>query len=168
MLSRYCLSPAQVITVSTLNQNLGDQFLQSCAGLCVDSAQKIIELVCKHQNIEEGITIIPWWNRILYLHTATTVLIVSMLRPELYTSTAVQSWDTALTALRSHEHLTPFIHDFITTIETVSRKILENCSPNGGQVISQEGFSNTYFQEFFQDMAFDPDNFLFGTEDLSW
>jgi hypothetical protein len=67
--------------------------------------------------------------------------------------------------LQAHEHLSPFIRNCITWYQTLSCKILET---NPSNWKTGEGSSNSYFQDVFQDMGFDPDNFLFGKEDMSW
>ncbi|KAF4625816.1 hypothetical protein G7Y89_g12348 [Cudoniella acicularis] len=170
MLARLCLSHSQVAPGSALDHSLVDRLLPGFASLCIDSAQKMIALVHEQQKPDGTIGILPWWHRVFYLHVAGTILIAAMLRADLFTPTVSQSWSKAMSALRAHEYLSPFVQQCVATFQTLSSKISGTHHPGGGsgQFGPPEGSSNTYFQDVFQDMGFDPDNFLFGKEDMSW
>ena len=73
-----------------------------------------------------------------------------------------------MSTLQAHEHLGPFVQQCVTTFQMLSCKIMETHHASGGQFPSLEGYSSTYFQEVFQDMGLEPDNFLFGREDMAW
>lgn len=165
MLARSCLPQSQIATCSTLDQGLGDRVLQDCVNLCIDNARKMIDVLHENHQLDGAVGIIPWWYRIFYLHVAGTIILTSMLRADLYTPTVSQSWNKLLSMLQVHEHLSPFVRNCRTWYRTLSCKILET-NPSGGR--KGEGSSNSYFQDVFQDMGFDPDNFLFGKEDMSW
>jgi hypothetical protein len=159
MLARFCLSQSQVLAGSHLDQGLSDRILQSCATLCLENAQKMISLVQEYHNKpEESIGLLPWWHRVLYLHVAATTLIAATLRADLFTSSISQSWNMAMAALHSFQSL--------------SSRILETHHSNStsrGQFPPLEGGpSNIYFQDVFQDLGFDPDNILFGKDDMTW
>jgi hypothetical protein len=109
MLARLCLSQSQLAVTSSLDQGLGDRILQDCASICVDTAQKMVALIYEHHQAEVSIGVIPWWHRMLYLHVAGTILIAAMLRADLYTPMVSQSWTKLMSALRAHEHLSPFV-----------------------------------------------------------
>ena len=168
MLARLCLTQSEAAEGSSIDPSLGDRVLQNCAFLCVESAQKIIRLV--HDNFKPvgPVAVIPWWYRIFYLHNAATILIAAMFRADIFTPIVSQSWSEAMATLQAHEHLSPFVQQCITTFQTLSCKIMETHHSNGGQFPPCDGSSNTYFQEVFQDMGLEPDNFLFGKEDMSW
>jgi hypothetical protein len=168
MLARVCFSQPEAAISPTVDQSLRDRMLQNCANLCVDSAQKMINLVYEYHKPVEAVGIIPWWYRIFYLYISGTIHIATMLRADLFTPMVSQSWNRAMLTLRAHEHLSPFVQQCLTTFQTLSYKITETHHSGGSQLPPLEGSSNTYFQDVFQDMGFDPDNFLFGKEDMSW
>jgi hypothetical protein len=173
MLARFCLSQSQVLAGSHLDQGLSDRILQSCATLCLENAQKMISLVQEYHNKpEESIGLLPWWHRVLYLHVAATTLIAATLRADLFTSSITQSWNMAMAALHSHEHFSPFVQQCVSTFQSLSSRILETHHSNStsrGQFPPLEGGpSNIYFQDVFQDLGFDPDNILFGKDDMTW
>jgi hypothetical protein len=72
-----------------------------------------------------------------------------------------------MSALRAHEHFSPFVQQCVSTFQSLSSRILETHHhstfppPDGGP-------SNIYFQDVFQDLGFDPDNLLFGKDDVTW
>jgi len=103
---------------------------------------------------------------VFYLHVAGTVLIAASLRTELFTPSVSQSWSRAISALQAHSHLSPFVKQCVTTFQTLSSKIRNVQHPGDGGL--PEASSTSYFQDAFQDMGFDADNFLFGKEDMSW
>jgi hypothetical protein len=169
MLARCCFSPSQVATNSAVDLGLEDRFLINCASLCVENAQKMIDLVLEQYKPEGTTIVLCWWHRVFYLHVASTILVGAMLRADLFTQSVSQSWNGAMSTLRSHEHLCPFVPQCVANFESLASKISVTFLPgSSGQVLPSEGVSNIYFQDIFQDMAFDPDNFLFGKEDMAW
>jgi hypothetical protein len=168
MLARVCLAPTEVTLTSSTDQSLGDRVLQNSAFLCVENAQKMINLVHEYHKPVGPVAVIPWWYRIFYLHIAGTILIAAMLRADIFTPMVSQSWTKAMSTLQAHEHLSPFVQQCVTTFQTLSCKIMETYHSSGGQFPSLEGSSSTYFQEVFQDMGLEAENFLFSKEDMSW
>lgn len=168
MLARFCLSQSQATTISALDQGLGSRIVYDCASLCVENASKIVDLVYEN-NKSNGITgVIQWWYRLFYLHIAGTIFIAAMLRSDLFKPAVSQSWSRMMSILRAHEHLSPYVQQSVATFETLAFKISESLNQGSGQPTTLDGSSNTYFQDIFQDMGFDHDNFLFGKEDMAW
>ncbi len=91
------------------------------------------------------------------------------MRDDLFNPMVAQSWSKALSTLRAHEHLSPFVQQCVANFEALSSKISETHYSNGApQPSVPDRSSSTYFQDVFQDIGFDPDNFLFGKEDMAW
>jgi len=168
MLARFCFSQSQVSTNPSVDLGLEDRFLVNCASLCVENAQKMINLVLEQQKPDSITIILSWWHRVFYLHVASTILVAAMLRADLFTPAVSLSWNRAMSTLRAHEHLSPFIHQCVANFQTLASRISDNCHPVSGQDPASEGLSNIDFQDVFQDMAFDPDSFFLGKEDMAW
>lgn len=86
-----------------------------------------------------------------------------MLREDLWTTTTKQYWEITMSAFRALEHLSPFVKQCVENFQALSSKVLEThrsrpCVPLDG----------TYFQDLFEDIGFDADDYLFGKEDMSW
>jgi hypothetical protein len=169
MLARLCFGKEDKSTPSALEECLKDRVSRECAILCVTNAQKMVDLVHEHHrnssNPRLGICVIPWWYRIFYFHVASTILIAASLRHDLFTLKVSESWDKVMMALHEHEHLSPFITQCIAMFQALKKKIVEM---DHGRVAPDNIIPNTYFQDVIHDMGFDPDNFLFGKEDISW
>jgi hypothetical protein len=171
MLARFCLSNPPSTSASSLDQGLKDRVSHQCASLCIQNAQRMIDLIQEYQKADGTIGIIPWWYRVFYLHIAGTILIAASLRTEIFTPLVSQSWNKAMEALHVHEHLSPFVQQCVTTFQTLSGKIRDSHphqQKGMGEVPTTEAVSTSYFHDAFLDMGFDPDNFLFGKEDMSW
>ncbi|KAK7709552.1 hypothetical protein SLS64_003610 [Diaporthe eres] len=156
---------------------LMDKFLRDCAVLCIESAQKMTELVDQEHNQGPGLGSIMWWHRVFYLHVAGTVLLASMLQADdLFTQSVSLSWQTAMRALRAHAHLSVSVQQCVATFETLSAKLSDAQHLSSGAdrasvdplVGCDEPFSSTDFQDMFQDMGIDLDSCLFGIEDMAW
>lgn len=168
MLARVCFSPSDVAPDSTLEQGLGDRVLQNCAIICVENAQKMINIVYEYHKPVETVAIIPWWYRIFYLHIAGTILIAAKLRANIFTPVVSESWNRAMTTLQAHENLSPYVLQCLTTFQNLSDKIMHVHGSGNSQLASLEVPSSTYFQDIFHDMGFEPETFLFGKDDISW
>jgi hypothetical protein len=168
MLARLCSSQSHAATDSAVEQNLGDRVAYSCASLCVENACKMIALVDEQHKQQDVIGVIPWWYRIFYLHITGTILLVTMLRPDLFTSTASQHWTILMLLLRAHEHLSPFIQQCVVNFESLSSTISGLHRPDSRPMTSAEGVSSTHVKDVFQDLRFDPDNFVFDMDDMFW
>ncbi|KAL2283642.1 hypothetical protein FJTKL_09709 [Diaporthe vaccinii] len=171
MLARYCSS-------SQVTENvMMHKFLRDCAVLCIESAQKMTELVDQEHNPGPDLGSIMWWHRVFYLHVAGTVLLASMLQADdLFTQSVSRSWQTAMRALCAHAHLSVSVQQCVKTFETLSAKLSDAQHLVSGAdrasvdplVGCDEPFSSADFQDMFQDMGIDLDSCLFGIEDMAW
>lgn len=166
MLARLCFPQAPASSCSSSNQCLGDRVLQDCASLCVENAEKIVGLIQEHCNPGTTIGVLPWWHRVFYLYISGVTFLAATLRPDLFATVVPQSWSKMMSVLRAHEHLGRFVEECVTAFQTLSCQISESHHPGDRSI--PEGPSNTYFQDVFHDMGFDPDSLLFGVEDMSW
>lgn len=135
-----------------------------------------------------GVGILPWWYRVLYLHIAGTVLMAATLQSALCSPAVSESWGRAMTALRAHEHLSPFVSQCLCTFETLSSgmgahhrnhpphrshqpyaPVAQETAEGSSGVHDNTGIALPHLQDVsFQDVGFDADDFLFGMEDMSW
>lgn len=171
MLARlYSMKPRTAAVQATYNSpSLSDRLLRECAGMCVEAAQKVTSLIIETLEPDESIGLLPWWYRIYYLHIAGTHFLAAMFGSDLFTEAVSQSWHNVMSALRAHEHLSTYVQQCIQTFETLSARILgaRLPSPIGAwDVPHEDGPSGLVFDDMFQDMGFDFDKFLFGTENI--
>lgn len=138
--------------------------------MCVDAAQDVTSFMIETLEPAEPIGLLPWWYRIYHLHIAGTIFLAAMFVSDLFTESASQSWHNVMTALRAHEHLSTYVQQCIRTFETLSERILEMryADQDGNRIAPpEEGISDLLFDDIFQDVRFDFDNFLFGTEEIN-
>jgi hypothetical protein len=117
----------------------------------------------------EPIGLLPWWHRLYFLHIAGVNFLAAMFTSDLFTESVSQSWHTFLSAFRAHAHLCTPVYQVVWTFETLSKRILETRYPNldGGNDSAPEAVApGLSLDDIFQDVGFDFDNFLFGTEEL--
>ena len=135
--------------------------------MCVETAQKVTSLVVETLNPSDPIGLLPWWNRIYYLHIAGTNFLAAMFSPDLFTDKVAQSWQSVLAALRAHEHLSAYVPQCVWTFETLSTKILQTKCPFPEAQLQGEGASAGWLDDtMFQEIDFDFDNFCFGMENI--
>lgn len=137
--------------------------------MCVEAAQKVTSLIIETLEPDESMGLLPWWYRIYYLHIAGTNFLAAMFGSDLFTEPVSQSWHDVLSALGAHEHLSTYVQQCIQTFETLSTRMLEARypDPNGSwDVPLEDETSGIFFDNIFQDVGFDFDNFLFGMEDI--
>lgn len=168
MLARLCCSQPHAATDPAVEQGLGDRVAYSCASLCVENACKMIALVHEQHDQQDAISVFPWWYRIFYLHITGTILLVTMLRPDLFTSTVSQHWNRLMLLLRAHEHLSPFVQQCVANFESLSCTLSGSHWADGGPILTSEGSSNTNIKNVFQDLGFDADNIFFDMEEMNW
>lgn len=89
-----------------------------------------------------------------------------MFGSDLFTDSVSRSWHDVLSALRAHVHLSTYVQQCICTFETLSARILQTCSTLDGREKLAEETSGCCFDDLFQDIRFDFDNFLFGADDF--
>lgn len=146
------------INPSSLNERL----LRECARMCVDAAQGVTSLVVETLDPGQPIGILPWWTRVYYLHIAGVIFLAAMVGSSLFTDSVSRSWQDVLAALRAHVHLSTYVQQCVWTFEALSAKISQtNCLPlqSGGKPLT-EG-AGCCFDDIFQDIRFDFDEFLF-------
>lgn len=151
------------ITASSLNERL----LKECARTCVDAAQCVTSLVVETLDPGQPIGILPWWTRIYYLHIAGVVFLASMVGSDLFTDSVSRSWQDVLAALRAQVHLSTYIQQCVSTFEALSANISQtNCLPLQGRGEPLTEGAGCCFDNIFQDIRFDFDEFLFRTEEV--
>ncbi len=171
MLARLCFShfPASTDVPSFDHEGLRHRALKDGASLCVDTAQAIIDVIQSHHNPGDTFGLLPWWHRVFYLHTASTILIAAMLRADLFAPMVLPAWNKAMAALRAHEHFSPSCQQYVATFQSIASRIMDTQpQPGEGQSLVADGLPNTYFQDFIHDLGLESDNLFFGTEDTSW
>ncbi|KAF4231743.1 hypothetical protein CNMCM6805_010332 [Aspergillus fumigatiaffinis] len=149
---------------------LSDRLLRECAGMCVETAQKLTSLIIETLEPNQPMGLLPWWYRVYYLHIAGTNFLAAMFDADLFTTSVSQSWRDVLSALRAHEHLSMYVPQCIRTFELLSTRILETQYPTPdvtGGLPLEEATSGSLFDHIFQDLGFDCDSFLFGMEDFT-
>lgn len=137
--------------------------------MCIETAQKVASLIIETLEPDEPMGLLPWWYRIYYLHIAGTNFLATMFRPDLFTESVSQSWDSVMSALRAHEHLSTYVSQCIRTFDCLSARVLATRCPNpeaGVDVPLQEGTPGFFCDDIFHDESFDFDQFLFGVENI--
>ena len=182
MLARYYSLKTQTTTSSPI-PTLSERLLRECAAMCVEAAQKVTSLIVETMEQEPlaPIGLLPWWNRIYYLHIAGTNFLAAMFSPDLFTESILRSWQSNMAALRAHEHLSAYVRQCACTFDALSAKILQTkCPPlpqggGGGDVTMGTAVplenascpsSSFLCDDVFQEMDFDFDDFLFGAENF--
>ncbi|KGO43787.1 hypothetical protein PEX1_090020 [Penicillium expansum] len=149
------------------SSSLSERLLREAARMCVDAAQAVTSLVVETLDPSQDIGILPWWTRIYYLHIAGVIFLAAMVRPDLFTESVSQSWQLVLTTLRAHVHLSTYVQQCIWTFEALSARI----SQTGCVELQSEGEhlvdgTGCRFDNIFEDIQFDFDEFLFGTGEV--
>ncbi|KAF4969331.1 hypothetical protein FSARC_3406 [Fusarium sarcochroum] len=169
MLARFCSGKSRADNgPATSNADRPDQHLRECAAHCVKTAQSITSLIIETLDSYEPMGILPWWYRVYYLHIAGTIFLAAMLKSHLYTTEVSKSWDSLLSALRQHEHLSSYIPRCVHTFTTLSTRILELQRPDSEMNIlfpvgQDEG--DSVITGVFHDMGVNFDDFLFDMGD---
>ena len=164
MLARYYSTKTQAATPTL--PTLSDRLLREGAIMCVETTQKVTSLIIETFKPEESIGLLPWWNRIYYLHIAGTTFLAAMFSPDLFTESVSQSWESMMAILRAHEHLSAYVQQCVCTFEALSTKILQTKYPLPDVPLQGEASSSFLGDSVFQDMDFDFDEFLFGAENM--
>ncbi|KAF4237041.1 hypothetical protein CNMCM6457_001651 [Aspergillus fumigatiaffinis] len=164
------ISHPATIQSQPIPPTLSDRLLRECAGMCVETAQKLTSLIIETLEPNQPMGLLPWWYRVYYLHIAGTNFLAAMFDADLFTTSVSQSWRDVLSALRAHEHLSIYVQPCIRTFELLSTRILETQYPPPdvtGGIPLDEATSGSLFDHIFQDLGFDCDGFLFGMEDFT-
>ncbi|KAH8891153.1 putative fungal-specific transcription factor [Thozetella sp. PMI_491] len=170
MVARLCLSSLHQAAAgkTASHEGMKGRMLKESASVCLETAQEMIRLIHAAHKPEATAGLIPWWHRVFYLHTATTILIAALFRADLFSDIVSPHWSRTMAALRAHEHLNPFFQQCVAAFEMLYSKILEMHQPDGRLATLQEGTSSVYFQDIFQDFGIEKDDFLLGFEDPAW
>ena len=148
------------------SSSLSDRMTKECATMCLETAQKIVSVVLSSMTPNVRIGILPWWYRIYYLHIAGTHFLAAMCTTDLYTDSIAESWHSVLSALRAHEHLSEYITQCVTTLESLSVRILQVRCGNPNVDPLKESAPALNFDDIFQEMGFDFNHFLFNQDDV--
>ena len=146
------------------SQDLEDRILRNCAALCVQSAQKLIDLIAEARQPSTMTCVMPWWYQVFYLWIATHHLIAAMLRPEVFESEGSSYWDKAIETLSHFKHLTPFVPRGIATLRNMWQKVLDIHKVPDTQPASDS------FSDVSQHLGFGVHDIMgnIGVEDLGW
>ncbi|OJJ42652.1 hypothetical protein ASPZODRAFT_76256 [Penicilliopsis zonata CBS 506.65] len=168
LLARFYSMKSDPESKSITCASLSERLLRECARMCVTAAQGVTSLVVETlEDPGQGIGILPWWTRIYYLHISGVVFLAAMVGSDLFTDSVSQSWQYVLMALRAHVHLSTYVQQCVWTFEALAAKISQtNCLPlqDGGRSLADG--AGCCFDDIFQDMRFDFDDFLFRTEEV--
>lgn len=135
--------------------------------MCIEAVQKLTSLIVETLHPDEPIGVLPWWYRVYYLHIAGTNFLAAMFAPDLFTESVSQSWESVISALHVHGHLSKYVPQCIRTFETLSARITEARCPGadgGGRGVL--GRTPGCFEDIFQDVGFDFHSFLFGPANI--
>jgi len=159
---RFCLSSP---TPTGHVPDLEHRILQGCAMLCVENAQKVIDLVAEDWKSDNPIGILPWWYRVFYLWIATLHVIAAMMRPESFDSVVSGHWEKAISLLSAKEHLCQFLPETVANFRSMWEKVMRIQNAPENEVPPADAF-----QDVFQHMGLEAPNLMygFGTEDMTW
>lgn len=139
---------------------LSDRLVRECAAMCIEAAQRLTSLVMETLEPDSSMGLLPWWYRIYYLHVAGINFLAAMFTSDLFTESVSKSWETVMSALRAHDHLSAYVQQCIRIFETLSARALESRYPNSvnhGDGLPPDSF---LVDNLFQDVNFDFDDFL--------
>ncbi|KAK9350221.1 fungal-specific transcription factor domain-containing protein [Lipomyces doorenjongii] len=172
--------------------SLSHRLLQNAATMYLEAAQQIATLVIETVEPDQPIGLLPWWYRLYYLHIAGANFLAAMIRPELFSDSIAESWEGVLLALRGHQHLCAYAAQCVRTFERLASRIrgrwarpvgagvgvgASTCEGRGGTSAGvgvsagalevEESTPGICFDDIFQNIDFEIDSFLFGTEEFA-
>ncbi|KAH9216129.1 fungal-specific transcription factor domain-containing protein, partial [Leptodontidium sp. 2 PMI_412] len=107
--------------------SLSERIAVQCSVLCVKIAQEMIELGYGRRPADPnsvGLTA-TWWNYVLPIYSAATVLIAARLSPsilsEISEDSILQSWSCAIDILKSYQVFNPMIQRCLSALELIYR-----------------------------------------------
>lgn len=164
MLARFCsfnsTTAAATAQATASSITLGDRLVKECAAMCIEAAQKLTSLVMETLEPDSPMGLLPWWYRIYYLHIAGINFLAAMFTSDLFTESVSRSWETVMSGLRAHDHLSAYVQQCIRIFETLSARALESRNLNlagSGDAFPPDSF---LVDNLFQDVGFDFDDFL--------
>ncbi|KAJ5787108.1 hypothetical protein N7457_002098 [Penicillium paradoxum] len=167
LLARFYSMKSDPQSKSINSSSLSERLLRECARMCIDAAQSVTSLVVETLDPARGIGILPWWTRVYYLHIAGMIFLAAMVGSDLFTESVSRSWQDVLAALRAHVHLSTYVQQCVWTFEALSTKISQTNCPSyqsGAEPVMES--AGCCFDDIFQDIRFDFDEFLFRTEEV--
>ncbi|RDH29672.1 fungal-specific transcription factor domain-domain-containing protein [Aspergillus welwitschiae] len=132
ILSKYCdLYNQSTITYHPSEDSLPQRFALQCSIVCVKSAQDLIDMTYTNlamDNSTNTIGLLPaWWYNILYIYTASTVLIAGRLHQailsELHEDSISRTWQRALDILRKYQSYSSSAQRCIVALELLDEKV---------------------------------------------
>lgn len=164
MLARFCsfksTTAAATAQATASSITLSDRLVRECAAMCIEAAQRLTSLVMETLEPDSPMGLLPWWYRIYYLHIAGINFLAAMFTSDLFTESVLKSWETVMSALHAHDHLSAYVQQCIRTFETLSTRALESRYSNSvgnGDALPPDSF---LVDNLFQDVGFDFDDFL--------
>ncbi|KAF7619593.1 hypothetical protein AFLA_001218 [Aspergillus flavus NRRL3357] len=141
--------------------SLADHITQTHATLCVTNAQKLITLIqtCSQQ---DNPGLIPWWYRVFFLYIAMQHLIAAMLRPDVFATVVVESWNTAVSVLSAHEHLSLSVGRCLNKLRLMWGKVGDIQASMSHVVLAD---CDMGWRDVFQYLGFEAEMSLFGMDD---
>ncbi|KAE8138138.1 hypothetical protein BDV38DRAFT_292491 [Aspergillus pseudotamarii] len=170
-MAHFCLPHLQ--TQKSGEPSLGDHINQTSATLCVTNAQKLITLIqasCSQQD-KTGLIIVPWWYRIFFLYIAMQHLITAMLRPDIFATVVQESWNTAVSVLSAHEHLSLSVGKCLNSFRLMWQKVsdIHRVPTTQEEVLPpHEAECDMGLRDVFRHLGFDEEIPLFGLDDSEW
>ena len=169
MCTRFCLSQTQATSqTSVTEKSMENRIYQDCATVCLESSQKVIELVVQDQRVNGGAGILPWWYRSFWLCIASQHVVAAMMKPDVFGDMAPGIWATAIAALQAEEYLSPAIKQQTATWKRIWQKVTELHNPGEDQVVPMEVVADPDFQNVFQYLGLGACDGLPGLENESW
>ncbi|RHZ64934.1 transcription factor domain-containing protein [Aspergillus thermomutatus] len=168
IMARFCISNLQAPKAPTSAEaGLGDRFSQTCATLCVENAQKLVALI-QECSRSDRTGLVPWWYRIFYLYIAMQHLITAMLRPDVFGTAVLEPWNTAVSVLGAHEHLSPSVRRCLNSFQMMWQRVIDIHRPPTQDARPSRADRNMGLHDVFQHLGFDAQIPLFGLEDPAW
>lgn len=178
MLARFCLWPSQPSNGRPQTSNFRDRLLMSSAIICVESAERVVQLVrdISSPSLSGGKPILPWWLRFYYLVAAGNFLIMAMLGPDMFLIPIAETWDTIMSTLAAHEHISQSVARCISKfrakrerVANISRVSSDTNAAHGATVNGPEPPSwSVDFQELLEQLALDMDGSFDMFDGMEW
>lgn len=165
MLARFCSfdssAGATTAQATTSSLTVSDRLVRECAAMCIEAAQRLTSLVLETLAPDASMGLLPWWYRIYYLHIAGINFLAAMSKSVLFTDSVSQSWETVMSALRAHTHLSEYVQQCIQVFETLSARALESrYTDSVGTGDAGVPLDSFLVDNLFQDVGYDLDNFF--------
>ena len=168
MLARLCFVRSQSNNTAFSSISLENRLLQDCAWLCVDNSVRLLSLVyetCGRGTVENSL---PWWHRVFYLFVALQHLLAAMLRPDLFNQLVSENWNTALSTLGAHEHLSPAVKRCVSSFQKMAQTLSSLSGGTTDPAAYVTEFPDLDIQAFFQQSGLDTQFAFLDDDKLAW